>query len=53
MYFACRWAEAKTLMLKKGNFFSELEFYKKDSIPKAVFDKLRQFIEDPAFQVNI
>ena len=44
------WEDGR-LLLQRENFFSDLEFYKKDNIPQDTFDRLRQFIEDPAFQV--
>ena len=31
----------------KSNFFKELEFYKKDSVPDAIFKSLEKFITDP------
>ena len=31
----------------KSNFFKELEFYKKDSIPDGIFKSLEKFINDP------
>ena len=36
-------------MFHKGNFFRELEFYKKESIPDDIFKGLAYFINNPLF----
>ena len=42
----CSWTSAQSLFVK-SNFFKELEFYKKDSIPDGIFKSLEKFINDP------
>ena len=49
--FIFSWEAAKLLLLR-SNFFQDMEFFKKDSIPQETFDQLRLFIEDPEFQVK-
>jgi dynein heavy chain len=51
LQFCFSWENAKLLMIK-DNFLESMMFYDKDNIPDDIYFKLRQFVDDPNFQVD-